>query len=264
MHSEEQVKSFIKAELNEHKEHVQHTVKMWGSVGSGAISLLLLLGFSVGDLKTKARETFVPKSYIVSQLHNLNSLPKVKAEFEKLVWRTFESNDMDKLTHLFANSKMDELIIDNYQVQINDLLFSPKASSKVLRNGTIMQLGAKKQVVLIGEYHNKNKALTNCGKVFRQNKRRVILYIPNSGAIEPNLPWFECPSSYPSIIVELWIEDVVVGGVLVVGVERPIDNNNIEGVRSRVTQEVAEKFKANGIDLGNHITSGYIRITDVF
>jgi hypothetical protein len=127
-----------------------------------------------------------------------------------------------------------------------------------------MQLGARKQTVLIGEYPNPNNSLTNCGKLFRQNKRRVILYIPNSEATEAPLPWFECPKSYPSIIVELWIEDVIVGGVLVVGVERPIDSAGVLGVRARVTHEVAEKFKDKGIDLGKHITGGYIRVTDVF
>jgi len=264
MHSEQEIKTYIEDVLNGHRAYVERKAKLWVGAVSGAMSLLLLLGFTVGDLVDKARETFITKNYIVSQLSDFDETPEIKRNFEKLVWKTFESSDMGKFERLFANSKFDEMIIDTYQIQINDMLFSTKVSDKGFRNKTIMQLGATKQTVLIGEYPNLNNSLTNCGKLFRQNKRRVILYIPNSGAIEPPLPWFECPSSYPSIIVELWIEDVVVGGVLVVGIERPIDNNNIVGVRSRVTHEVAEKFKDKGIDLGKHITSGYMRITDVF
>lgn len=264
MYSEDQVRGFIKDELLNHKTHVEKTVKKWGSIGSAAISLLLLLGFTVGDLADKARETFIPQTYIVSQLFDFGEVPEARRNIEGLVWKTLETNDIDKLERLFANSKLDEMIIDTYQAQINDMLFSTKVSDKGFRTKTIMQLGAKKQTVLIGEYRNPNNSLTNCGKIFRQNKRRVILYIPNAGTIEPPLPWLECPKSYPSIIIELWIEDVVVGGVLIVGVERPIDSNNIVGTRARVTGAVAEEFKNKGIDLGKHITSGYMRITDVF
>lgn len=264
MHSELEVKKYIQDVLDEHKDYVLKKVKMWGASFSGVLTVLLLLGFTVGDLTDKARETFVPKKYIVSQLLDFDEVPEAKRNLEGLIWETFESDDTSKFEHLFANSKLDEMIIDTYQAQINDILFSTKVSSKGFRNKTIMQLGSKKQTVLIGEYTNPNNSLTNCGKIFRQNKRRVILYIPNVGSIEPPLPWIECPKSYPSIIIELWIEDVVVGGVLIVGVERPIDSNNIVGTRARVTGAVAKEFKNKGIDLGKHITSGYMRITDVF
>ena len=173
------------------------------------------------------------------------------------------TKDEAKISSFLQDTLLDEAIISSHRQQIDNLLFDPSIS-KNKKAEEIMKLGREPKEVLIGVFNNENNANTNCNLTFKHDKKRVILYFPPSSKIQNNhaLPWFDCPNNYPWITVSLTIDDVSVDGIMVVGVERPTEEDRTTGVRARVSKAVSEEFKNKGMNLNPGVTRGYISVTD--
>jgi len=249
---------------------------------------LLIIGFSTEDITEKMRNTILPVNHIVNQLLGSNdqsaylkrsiiselddpkmkNYPKTKASIQSNVWETLTTNDDARLERFFKETRLDEVMIDSYHEEITRLLFSDKLSDNKAQQEAMLKVGGISYKILIGEFKNKSGTKTNCGIDFKQGAKRVIIHIPGPVAGVKRdatpLPWFQCPRGYHSIDITLKIEGIEVGGIKVVGVERPTESGDVRGHRARITAAVAEEFSKKGIDLGAGVTPGSITVTKVY
>ncbi len=287
---EELVEEKISSAIANRKKEVTKQFKTWTGIVSLIFAALLFVGFSIDDFLDKIREKILPTTHIVNKLsersdnsqklkdsilnelrkENIAQYPEVKAGIKSNVWEAINTNDPDKLQNFIDNSGLDEAIIDSYYKSVIGILFSDLESDSQSKIDEIKRLGAVEQAIVISEYKNPTGSHTACNLPFIQAKKRVIIFVPGA---DPNksetrdripVPWFQCPRGYVELVISLRIEDVVVSDILVVGVERPSESKNIDGIRARVTKSIAEEFKTKGIDLGRHITSGYVKVTNAF
>ena len=277
----------IQAAIDIRKKEVAKQFKIWGGAISTIFSVLLFLGFTTDDFIKKARNKLIPTSHIVDNLikgdeesrklktdildelsdPSFKDYPEVKESLAKNVWLAMQTDDKDKIHKFLNNTKLDEEIIETYYEQVIDILFSERISDKKKRIDTIMKAGSIKTEALIGEYENRTGSDTNCGMEFNQDLKRAIIHIPgldpDSGEVRDKqpVPWFQCPRGYPQLTISLDIEDIVVDGIKLVGVERPTESKDVVGIRVRVTNAVANEFLNKGIKLGNGIKPGFVYVT---
>lgn len=276
--------------IEERKKVVSKQFKIWSASITAIFSFLLIIGFTTEDIAEKIRNTFLPASHMVKQLlaqgeqsdklksgiigelkkENISKYPAVKEDLEENVWETLTTDNDEVISDFINKSKLDEAIIDSYHDEVNKLVFSTKASDRKRKKETILKEGNVPRPVIIGVYRPNNDELTSCNLPFNQKKKRVIIHIPISEADAKSqkgnnsLPWFQCPKNHYQLLISLSIDGVVVDGIKVVGVERPKELSKVNGIRARVTEVVSAAFKEKGINLGNHVTLGSIRITKVY
>lgn len=269
------------------KKEVKKQLTTWSVIITSVFSFLLFIGFTTEEIIKKFRDTVIPKSHMITELlrdddgsrqlkvsiidelgdPTLKAYPKVKSTIETNVWEVINTTDEDKINDFLTKSSLDDQIINSYYKDFNKVLFDPAPTQEPERISQILSAGEHPKPVRIGRFINRTNAKTNCALPYRQNKKRVILYFPPSTKTKDGgdaYPWFKCPNNYPTILISLKVEDVEVTGIRVVGVERPTKEDNIRGVRARVTEEVAKEFAAKGMPIGKHVVDGSMKISDVF
>lgn len=224
-------------------------------------------GFTVDDIIVMLRDKIVSPNFLAERINDdSEDSDSIRIAMSNSVWRTLKSDDIEQMNDIFSNSKFDDQLIVTNKGQILQLLSDPAPVNMEETIETIKILGSQYSRVITGEYKNLDNKLTNCGIKFDQNEKRVILSFPpkkQNRLIEP-MYWIKCPSNnHPNIFISLSIDGVVVDNIWVVGVERRTDNN-IDGIRARITNAVAKEFESKEMHAtGGHVLNANMKIYNV-
>lgn len=286
--------------IEERKKQVAKQFKVWGAAISATFSFLVIIGITFDDIKTSIRNTLLPTEFIVNNLvgndiesktlkrdiiNELNDpdfeeYPDVGESLKRKVWNTINNAEDNEIEAFLRESSLDDKIIRKHHKDVTDLLYGPTVyqSDRDSIVSKIKEYSEHISDIKIGFFENEENQKTNCVKRYYHHKKLVILHFPpsskktveleNGKEMIDALAWYRCPTNgYPTITVTLSIDDIKVEGVRVVGVERPATEDSsrlVKGVRARVSRAVLNEFEQNGIDITSGVSSGYIKLDDVF
>jgi hypothetical protein len=295
-----EIETRIEKAIDERKREVSRQLRIWAYTVTTVFGALTLLGINSEFLIKRLRDTILPKTHIVSTLiaddkeseslreniinelsqENIGNYQNVLSSIHAEVWQTIIAAEENDINKFLEQSSLDDRIVDRHYDDVIDVLFGPnKPSSRTKQIEFVKSNSKRKEPVLIGFYENKSNSDTACLKQWDSNKDIVIVAFPYTSKVSRQnggqeklvdaIPWYKCPwHGYPTIVVTLRIDDIEIKGVRVVGVERvssePSNGNKIHGVRARVSKAVADKFKAEGVDISDGVFPGFMSIYDAF
>lgn len=286
----EKVNDAISVAIDARKKEVKLQLAYWSgaivTITTTLIYLIRLIGFTTGELMEKIRQSIFPNTHlvqvlteddfvspalkknIISEFSNLSvdNYPDVKKSIDDNVWSVISTPSRDKIDNFLSKTNLDEIIIEKHHAEVSRILYFPAQGNYSKLSAQIREYKGMVTPTMVGVFENHTNSKTKCNYPFTQSEKRIILHFPSSTKTKKGdaLPWIQCPGfDYPRIMLKLTVEGVSIGGILLVGVERPDKDNYVNGIRSRVTKAVAAAFKKQNVIIGSDLSQALVSVEDV-